>query len=157
MRALLATIVVLPALSGAARADDDPEAWLGSHQIPLATVSEYHCHDLEWPVIRCFAVEEDRDEDMGSVARRAPGEYVTFYSDDNYGGGSFTATQPYPDLAPYGWGDVITSFKSRNGGHPKFYADANYGYPSWQWSAGIWNPNVGSAANDTFSSVKNVP
>lgn len=52
----------------------------------------------------------------------------------------------------------MTSFKSRNGGHPKFGSDANSsGVPAWQWPAGAQVPNVGNAANDRVSSIRNVP
>lgn len=34
---------------------------------------------------------------------------------------------------------------------------SNYGTPYWQWTAGSWVSNVGSGANDKFSSLKDVP
>ena len=29
-------------------------AYLGAQRIPLGTVASYHCHDRDYPVIRCF-------------------------------------------------------------------------------------------------------
>jgi hypothetical protein len=83
--------------------------------------------------------------------------YVTFYEHASYGGASYTASQPISDLTAWGWNDHVTSFKSLNGQRPKWWENAGYSPPTWQWAAGAWVSNVGSAANDRFSSVANVP
>jgi hypothetical protein len=82
---------------------------------------------------------------------------VTFYQHASYGGASFTASQPQPDLQNFGWNDVISSFKSLNGQRPKWWDHIGYVAPAWQWSAGAWVSYVGDGANDRFSSAKNVP
>lgn len=83
--------------------------------------------------------------------------YVTFYEHANYGGASYTASQSISDLSNFGWNDAVTSFKSLSGQRPKWWENAGYTPPTWQWSAGAWVANVGSAANDRFSAVANVP
>jgi hypothetical protein len=83
--------------------------------------------------------------------------YVTFYEHASYGGASYTASQSISDLSAWGWNDHVTSFKSLNGQRPKWWENAGYTPPTWQWAAGAWVSNVGSAANDRFSSVANMP
>ncbi len=141
------------------------------HSIPLLQVSTLHCHDGAYPIIRCFATEAEATADANRIIGRAPGIglgtggqasiqatfYVTFYQDENYGGASWSTTGAISDLSQIGWNDAITSFKSLNGGHPKWWTDSNYSAASAQWAAGAWVANIGSNWNDQFSSVKNVP
>lgn len=141
--------------------------------IPLSDVHLYHCHDGAFPEIRCFDTQEERDADspgagtiapkVSTAARRPATEsvltlfYVTFYEHQSYGGASFTASQTMSDLSSFGWNDIISSFQSLNGQRPKWWQDVSFGTPSWQWAAGASVSYVGGAANDRFSSVKNVP
>jgi hypothetical protein len=83
--------------------------------------------------------------------------YATVYRDADYGGSSLTLFGSYSNLGVIGWNDAITSFKSLNGGRPRFYRDAGFGGVSWRWSAGAWVANVGSPANDSFTAVENDP
>jgi hypothetical protein len=167
---------------GATRASDDPNvvAIHGGRVIPLEQVALHHCHDGEFPTIRCFDTEEERDEhvslpsDSTSSVRAKVGPndgpatgrtaeslailfYVTFYQNASYGGASFTASQPYPDLRVVNWNDLISSFKSLNGQRPKWWEHISYAPPAWQWAAGAQVSYVGDGANDSFSSTKNVP
>lgn len=143
------------AAAGGGHGDGAIRVTLDRDDAELADAPAAHCHDAVEGTLTCFRTPGARDDDVGvlSVA------YVVMYVDAGYGGGSLTLTQPVPDLGVYAFNDVTTSFKSLNGGHPKFYADANYsiGNGAWQWSAGAWVTNVGSGANDRFSSVKDVP
>ncbi len=82
---------------------------------------------------------------------------MTVFAHENYGGSSFSASVSYSHLGILGWNDMITSFKSLNGQHPKFWHDAEYGLPAWQWAVGARVPNVGPGANDKFSAMRNVP
>jgi hypothetical protein len=146
--------------------------------IELEDVGDHHCHDFASPIIRCFATELERDADaesvMGTQAARGWGgteqqaalavqlaatvvTYVRWYEDSNYGGLSFSTANPMADLAVIGWNDRISSFKSINGGHPKFWQSWNYTGTAWQWVTSAWVPYVGDPANDRFSSVQNVP
>jgi hypothetical protein len=110
-------------------------------------------------VIRCFKTEAALDADIdaldGSVD--ASVAYVRFHQDENYGGGSFTAYDPMPSMSDYGWNDQITSCKSLNNGRSRWYQDADFTGGSWRWPAGALDPNMGSGANDAFSSVANDP
>lgn len=137
-----------------------PTATLDGSPIPLASVRNHHCHDLAWPTIRCFQTARERDADAVVTIRELALDstsYVTVFEDDNYGGFSMSFSIDQPNLVLVGWNDVITSFKSLNGGHPKFWENANYGTPSWQWATSAWVANIGSGANDKFSSLKDVP
>lgn len=151
-------------VSGGARAADPavrtPTAILDGSPIPLASVGDHHCHDLAWPMIRCFRTADARDADAEvMVGERVLDStpYVVVFEDEDHGGSSVMFASSQTNLASIGWNDAITSFKSLNGGHPKFWENANYGTPSWQWAAGAWVSNVGSGANDKFSSLRNVP
>lgn len=162
-------LVTAPAAS---TAGDAAHATHRDVSIPLEDVSRYHCHDGQYPLIRCFDTSDERDADVGEQPAKdlasfveADGfdlsltvvAYVTFWEHAAYGGASYTASQPNPNLGEYGWNDKVTSFMSLNGQRPKWWEHANYGTPAWRWSAGAWVSNVGSGANDTFSSVQNVP
>ncbi len=137
--------------------DGRPRAALEGDLIPLSSVMSYHCHDADWPVISCFRSGSERDTDLTSARSLAATPYVTVFADADYGGGSLTATVSYADLGILGWSNAITSFKSLNGQHPKFWEYVDYGLPAWQWTAGAWVANVGSGANDRFSALRNVP
>ena len=160
--ALLATTLSGSAVS--AVGNDQPIATLNGHSIPLRDVANHHCHDRDYPEISCFETEKELEVDLGDAptARSGAGSltsqsYVQFFDDENYGGSSYTAYLPIPDLGPMGWNDAITSFKSLHGARPRFWQDDLYGNLSWRWAAGAWVANVGAVANDVFSSLKNVP
>ena len=133
---------------------------LGDRELGPTRVVDFHCHDRDFPTIACFATLDERDDDLMSrenrLARFAD-PYVTFFQDAGYAGSSYTAYNPISDLGVFGWNDTITSFKSLNGKRPRLYTDAGYGTPSWRWAAGAWVSNVGGAANDATSSIKNDP
>ena len=141
------------------------QAVLDGRLIPLVDVVNHHCHDLDVAVYRCFDTEAERDADaltllgdgllgpLGSTSL----SYALAYSAINYGGSSLLISSSIANLGTIGWNDVISSFKSTNGGRPKWWAAANYSGASWQWVASAWVPYVGDDANDRFSSVKNVP
>lgn len=137
-----------------------PAAVLEGSPIPLRSVGDHHCRDLARPVVRCFLTAAQRDADIEVLIRdRALDStpYVVVFQHEDYGGPSISFSADQANLALVGWNDAITSFKSLNGGHPKFWENASYGTPSWQWAAGAWVSNVGSGANDKFSSLKDVP
>lgn len=168
---LVRTLLALGVASGmmsagglTVQADDPasrgPTATLHGTPIPLVSVGNHHCHDLAWPVIRCFPTADDRDADAERTSRQQSLDsvsYVVAFEHDNYAGVSITFSRDQPNLSTIGWNDAITSFKSLNGGHPRFWDNANYGTPYWQWATGAWVPNVGSGPNDKISSLKNVP
>lgn len=59
--------------------------------------------------------------------------YVTFYEHASYGGASYTASQSISNLGEWGWNDHVTSLKSLNGQRPKWWENAGYTPPTWQW------------------------
>jgi hypothetical protein len=162
MATLATTVLVALALgTGGVGATSGMRADLAGRPIRLLDVSRYHCHDVGASRIACFRTAGARDQDLrrrtlGTLATTGV-YYVTWYEHSNYGGASFAASQSYSDLSSLGWNDAISSFKSLNGQRPKFWSDAGYGLPAWQWPAGAWVSYVSDPANDRFSSVQNVP
>lgn len=137
--AILAASVTSTAAAGSAGGSTQRRAQLDGKTIPLRDVGLFQCHDLDFPVIRCFGSSAERDKDMTDVERSAElatvAAYVTWYADGNYGGSpSFTALWSEPDLTIYGWNDRISSFRTLNGGHPRVGG-------RWQWrhSLGLGN------------------
>lgn len=170
IRQTLAALVIslLVATIGAgASAASSPSGLIALYhgrQIPLSSVARYQCHDALDSRILCFDSAQARDASFRSVvgltdAILTPSSvsYVEFFADINYGGSSFIAADPIPDLRAIGWNDRISSFRSENAGHPKWWMDINYVGTAWQWTAGSSVAYVGNGANDQFSSVQNVP
>ena len=134
--------------------------------IPPTEVVYHHCHDLDAPTYRCFATEAERDIDAavfmgGGLVGLAPlstlsGTYALAYTFVNYGGNSLMISAPIPDLGVLGWSNTISSFKSTNGGRPKWWDFASYSGSYWQWGVSYWVPDVGDDADNRFTSVKNV-
>ena len=46
-------------------------AYLGAEQIPLGTVARYHCHDRDYPVVRCFLTAADRAAEEAAPGARS--------------------------------------------------------------------------------------
>lgn len=137
------------------RSEREVRAVLDGSVLSLPEVAAHHCHDLSFPVIRCFRSARSRDLDVASMLDSTP--YVTVFKDADHGGGSYTFGSAWSDLSTIGWNDIITSFKSLNGGRPRFYQHSGYGTPSWRWAAGAWVSYVRASANDTFSSLDDAP
>jgi hypothetical protein len=153
-------------VAGTAGAESELLATYQGKQVSTAKISDYHCHDRDYPTIRCFATAAERDldaetsplglADAGSESVQAS-SYVVWFQDINYGGASYMTSIAWSDLGSISWSNKISSFKSLNGLRPKWWDLVNYGTPSWQWAAGAQVSWVGDTANDRFSSVKNVP
>jgi hypothetical protein len=175
MRRLLMVCGLLPALllhcpggvlaKGPREQPAQTRAVLSGVDIPTSEVALHHCHDLMYPVYTCFQTEAQRDADaLALSADIALGPlsstgftYALAYEAIDYGGNSLLISTSIPDLGTLGWNNRISSFKSTNGGHPKWWAGAAYSGLAWHWGISAWVPYVGSAANDQFSSVMNVP
>jgi hypothetical protein len=82
--------------------------------------------------------------------------YVLFYEHSDYAGASGLVSSPVPDLSVVGWNNRISSFKSTNGGRPKWWDGTSYSGLNWQWGVSAWVPYVGDPVNDRFTSVQNV-
>lgn len=159
--------VALTASSGGAAAASAggpaPVAYLGAQQIPLGSVARYHCHDRDYPVIRCFLTAAQRAAEeaapgAGSGSNALPANpasflspYVRWYRDANNSGPSFESYVYEADLASIGWDNQISSFTPLNGGHPLWWAGANRTGTKWDW--GTAPMSTLGAANDQFSSA----
>ena len=138
-------------------------AYLGAQRIPLGTVASYHCHDRDYPVIRCFLTAAERTgEEAAPVSVSGRGTvlaspaslmspYVRWYRDANNSGASFESYVYEADLASIGWDNQISSFTPLNGGHPLWWAGANRSGTKWDW--GTAPMSTLGAANDQFSSA----
>lgn len=138
----------------------EPTATFNGRSIPLTDVSRYHCHDRDFPRIRCFlSLDELETDELTSQSATSPASsalliaFVRWFQDAGYGGSSFDAYFAYADLSTIGWNDRISSFQPRNGGHPVWWQDAGYGGVRWDWGTASVS-NVGAGANDKFSSVQ---
>lgn len=158
MAALLVVSVASTAAAGSPAGSPEPRAQLDGQAIALADVARFQCHDRDFPVIRCFNSSAERDRDMVAVGPSAElvtlTHYVTWYDGANYPEPpSFAAFGPIPDLTIYGWNDKISSFRTYNGGHPRWWQDVSNKGAAWDWGTS-WISYVGDAANDKFSSVE---
>jgi hypothetical protein len=132
-------------------------ATLDGRSIPLTEVSRYHCHDLEYPTIRCFHQPRDRNlslaTDAAALQVAAAGVvYVTVYDGSLYGGSSLSISQNYDSLSTIGWNDRISSFRGRNAETGRFNTDWFGGGSGWNFCCNQSTGNLSSYDN-TFSSV----
>lgn len=145
---------VLGAQSGEVRATAD------GRPIPLAEVSSLYCHDLAYPVIRCFHDEPALRADEKQAKATALGGlsvtvWVTWYRDAGYGGPAFDAAFSWPDLAAINWSRQISSFRAHSGANPRWFFLPNYGGGvSASWGANAQVSFVGGTYNDRFESVR---
>jgi hypothetical protein len=155
----LALALTAPAAAGTPAGGAGIRAVLDGRAIALDQVARYACHDRDLPVIRCFGSAADRDRDMAGPRLSPDGlavtYYVTAYLDASYSPTtpSFTAYWSEPDLTIYGWNDRISSFRTFNGGQPRWWQDVGYKGTGWSWGTQPM-PYVGDPANDQFSAVE---
>lgn len=140
--------------------DGGPVAFVGGSQIALSDVASLHCHDRDYPIIRCFLTPEERAIEEAQVTMAAPSEaflpggamllnpFVRWYRDPNSGGPSYTAYISQPDLASVGWDNLISSFTPLYGGHPVWWSGANQTGTRWDWGL----PRPATSARPTTSS-----
>jgi hypothetical protein len=169
MRRLLAILTMLGALSisqasvAGAGSSADLTAMLDGHRIDLQRVSDYHCHDLDYPVIRCYRSAEDLDRAIADRVARDPGSagaegtagpaYVRVYTDASYGGTSLLISTPYDHLGSVGWNDRISSFKTLTSAGGSFWQHDLHSGWAYPFCCSSTVPYVGDAYNDQFSSV----
>jgi hypothetical protein len=157
--AVLVGLLLAVAVSSTARAaaPEKITATLDGRLIPASEIAEHDCHDLDFPIIRCFAEASDRDASLSvlagvHVAAAAGLTYVTVWDGTNFTGASITLSQNYDTLVTIGWNDAISSFKGRNSETGRFYVDWFHGGASYSFCC---NQQVGSLGtlNNTFTSV----
>jgi hypothetical protein len=174
MALLLVCPVGVQAGQPARQSDGHLWATLEGKPLALVEVGGYNCHDFAYPRYTCFRTVAERDRDMDRVlgagafrrfgVRSTTGalgaqavNYVLFFEHSDYAGYSMVVSNPVPDLSAFGWNNRISSFKSTNGGRPKWWDSTSYTGTWWQWSTSAWVPYVGDLGNDRFTSVQNVP
>lgn len=152
----------LPVPAAAGTANSTTIAYFGAQRIALRDVAQFHCHDRDYPVVRCFLTPDERmSEEAIVAAAEGPGvapvgtaflnPYVRWYRDADFAGPSYEAYYAVPNLAAIGWDNLISSFTPLNGGHPLWWTGANQTGNKWDWGTAAVG-NLGSA-NDQFSSV----
>ena len=153
------TFVISPAPGVLGGQSGEPRATADGHPIPLAEVSSLYCHDLAYPLIRCFGDEPAMRADERQAAATAPAGlsitvWVTWYRDAGYSGPSFDAAYSWPDLATINWSNQISSFRSYSGANPHWFFLPNYaGGVSVSWGVNAQVSYVGATYNDRFESV----
>jgi hypothetical protein len=158
-RALLFGVLLslLPTTSATA-AQPEVAATLDGQPIPATSIAMHHCHDLEFPIIRCFRKAADRDLAASAEVGIAGIEsvtaiaFVTMYDGSGFSGSSFLVSQNYDVLATIGWNDRVSSFKGRNSETGRFYVDWFAGGGSWAFCCNQQTASLGNFDN-TFSSV----
>ena len=137
-------------------------ASLDGRSLEPGRVGEYHCHDLDYPAIRCFksgaALDAAIAERLGIGADAEPlaasgVSYVRIYVDASFGGNSMLISNPYNKLGDIGWNDRVSSFKTLTSAGGDFWQHtfgAGWAYAFCCYSNVTY---VGNAYNDQFSSV----
>ncbi len=138
---------------------------LEGREIPAIEVGQYHCHDLDFPRLHCFrssaAVEREVDRFLrgrgeSSTLRSAQVlavNYVRIFADAGYGGSSMYLSVNYDNLSSIGWNDRISSFKALNSLRGSFHTGSYGDGSAYGFCCNQQVTYVGSAFNDTFSSV----
>jgi len=160
---MLGALSISQASVAGAGSSADLTAMLDGHRIDLQRVSDYHCHDLDYPVIRCYRSAEDLDRAIADRVGRDPGSlspqgvtavaYVRVYTDASYGGTSLLISTPYDHLGAVGWNDRISSFKTLTSAGGSFWQHDLHSGWAYPFCCSSTVPYVGDAYNDQFSSV----
>ena len=158
-RALLfGVLLALLPRSPAMAAQPEVAVTLDGRPIPVSAIPEHDCHDLEFPVIRCFSGAGARDlavsaevEIVGTESVTAVA-YVTIYDLTGFAGSSFVVSQNYDVLATIGWNDRVSSFKGRNSETGRFNVDWFAGGSAWAFCCNQQVSSLGGF-NNAFSSV----
>lgn len=169
---ITSTAVGSEPISPDARDFAEAHATLAGRSLPLERITEYHCHDRDFPLIRCFETEAESLADQGIDPRESPSSgltdsvelsasgaqalsstlYTIFYRDWFHGGPSYGAYGNISSLSSIGWDNQISSFRLYNGARPRWFLGSFYsgGYSCWTGDQSI----LGSGWNDTISSVE---
>jgi len=128
-RALLVGLVMLASatLPAAASASQPAlSADLDGRAIALTDVSNFYCHDFDWPAIHCFstpaAVERavaqvavERNPEAADTAEAVSAlSYIRVFDWTWYAGAYIYLSQDYSDLGAIGWNDRISSYTGSN-------------------------------------------
>ena len=159
---LTLSLLLVPAFATAGGQDARVSATLDGKAVSVedAAAPGNHCLIVADTDLRCFAKQRDRDALADDLASRVSAEltasslYTIAYVDANYGGGSLGIASDVANLHAFGFGDKITSLESATNKKPVWHQHTGYGGLNWSWGRGANVANVGSTANDQFSSVE---
>jgi hypothetical protein len=155
---LLGALLALLPTTSAAAAEPEFVVTLDGRPIPATAIATHHCHDLDFPIVRCFGNAATRDRavfaDVGVAGMESLTAiaYVTMYDGAGFSGSSFLVSQNYDALAAIGWNDRVSSFKGRNSETGRFYVDWFAGGSSRSICCNQQTSSLGGLDN-TFSSV----
>lgn len=150
----LGLALVVTAAPVTVRAGEPIRAELDGRRIPIDRISEYYCHDLERPLIRCFksAAELEASHTVSRIGVTAV-IYVTVYDSPSYAGSFMQISSDYDALSLVGWNDRVSSYRARNGETGSFYTDWFHGGTADHFCCNETVPILGGGFNDAFSSV----
>ena len=164
----LALALVTAASAVAAEPSSSAESTLAADfegkQIRVSDVGLHYCHDLQAPVIHCYAEATTLD---AAVARLAAARgvtlaalaatYVQVFRDRDYRGATAYLSGDYPNLSTIGWNDSISSFKALTSGNGEFREHTSYYGLDFTFCCSRQVIYVGDAWNDKFSSLSALP
>lgn len=132
--------------------------------IAATEVGQYHCEDLDFPLIHCYreqaaleravAARIAASSDAAPAGTEAGSPYVRVFADAGFVGASAYFSTAYDDLGAIGWNDRITSFQGLAGSGGTFFTNAYGSGAAYPFSPSQQVTNVGPTFNDTFSSVR---
>jgi hypothetical protein len=164
LAALAATLLAVAAAAPPATTSSAPliQAELDGRPIPAVDVGRFACHDLDFPIIRCFGSPAMLDSAQAARSLVLPGDlsspaaltsYVKVFPDRDLRGNPAVLSQAYDDLSIIGWNDRISSFQGLGGAGGTFFEHIYRGGAAYSFSAYQTVTYVGDRYNDTFSSV----
>lgn len=159
LRASLVALMFLVATPASLVAASAPRAELAGRPLPLHQVANYHCHDFEYPIIRCFTSSAALESDVTSVlasTRAVSAQAVTYvrvWDLTWYAGYSMFISQNYGNLGSIGWNDRISSYVAQNGESGEFFTNAYGGGAIDSFCCSQSAPTLSSTFNNAFSSV----
>ena len=159
-RELVGAILVSAILAVPVAASDPVTATRSGMPIDLGQAARLSCHDLDYPVLRCFAspdamlLDAQRRLHEGGSAVRAVAVldvgYVVVYEHATYGGSSMLLSADQAWLSDIGWNDRISSFKSF-GGTGNFREHSPGSGFSYTFSPSSQVSSLSGSYNDKFS------
>lgn len=161
--ALVSVLVAANGIGGApAEAASGLAADLEGTPIPLAEVSSYYCHDLDYPMIRCFSLATDVEASAAALqaarsrqtAAATGTQYTRLFDLAGFAGAYVILSANYADLGVIGWNDKTSSYMGMNGLSFGLWTNVNF---AGSGLLGCCNQNAGtlpSGYNNQISSVQ---
>jgi hypothetical protein len=158
--AALATVLSAASWLPVHAADPAPiRAVLEGQPIETRLVSNYWCHDHNYPLINCFssagALEAALRADAAEpgLTAAAAGDYVLVFSGTGYSGSYMYISQDYSALFFVGWNDRIRSYRGQNNGQGTFWTDWYASGTRHDFCCNVTMPYLPANLDKAFSSV----